>query len=510
MLSTGSVVQEVLRALFFHGADYIMLKIGRREKLVHKEQMISLMELGRESTTVDEMSAMTLSEPASGKTRVEDVPPDTALLMFVRKGGGPAGSLSKTSFGEYREQKIKESETVYPEWWGAPLPLLYMDNERVALNDAAGAKISCDAKELAAQAEKMKRDGIITVKDKKREMTFSLNPLEENVYLVEDVSGDFEMAEELVWWAAVGKAFVRRLEENGAEVRRISPLETPPAASTEVLPCLWDNEPLGSIVIGMPGDDDRDETPEEASDAGHEEKEDDTASANGKDGTEQDAPSKQEPRETEASERTEDAPAKPSSGKRARKARARQAKKEKHEQGAQRKPAFGNSAEPVKLEKQEQSAARKPKDDLNLDSNAASEPLIQKSESLSANDTIKSVPESESLEQKNEPLLKQPEAPIPSVWYEAFGPFGKPAVKKSKTAGRGSAGKGDGKKSAISEQDSPPAANREDVAEAGEDVKIEAPANEPAEKKTVPKALDKNAARRAYGGAQRKKAPGGG
>jgi hypothetical protein len=467
MLSTDSVVQELLRALFFYSTDYIMLKIGRREKLVHKEQMISLMELGRESMTVYEMSVMTLPEPVSAKTRVEDVQPDTALLMFSRKGGGPAGSLSKTSFGEYREQKIKEAETVYPEWWGAPLPLLYMDNERVALNDTAAAKISCDAKGLAAQAGKMKRDGIITVKDKKREMTFSLNPIEENVYLVEDVSGDFEMAEELVWWAAVGKAFVRRLEENGAMVRRMSPLETSPAASAEVLSCFWDNELLGSIVIGMPGDADVGDTPESVSDAGPEKKHDDTASANGKDGTEQSVPSIPEPRETETSERTEDsetgpAPEKPSRGKRARKARTRQARKGK----------------------QEQSAARKPKDDMKLYSNVASEPL----------------------EQKNELLLEQPETPIPSLWYEAFGPFGKPSARRNETAGLGVARKDDGKKSAISAPDSPEAANREGVGEAGRDVKID----EPAEKTAVPNMLDKNAARRAYGGARRKKAPGGG
>ncbi|MDR0764209.1 MAG: hypothetical protein LBE65_01280, partial [Synergistaceae bacterium] len=60
MLSADSGVQEVLRALYFYGADYIMLKMGRREKLVHKEQMISLMELGHERTTIDEMSVMTL------------------------------------------------------------------------------------------------------------------------------------------------------------------------------------------------------------------------------------------------------------------------------------------------------------------------------------------------------------------------------------------------------------------------------------------------------------------
>jgi hypothetical protein len=466
MLSAESGVQEVLRALYFYGADYIMFKIGRREKLVHKEQLISLMELGNERTTIDEMSVMTLPEPVSAKTRAEDVPPDTVLLMFFRKEGGPAGVLSMTSFGEYRERKIKEAEAVYPEWWGAPIPLLYMDNERVALNDAAGTKIPCEARDLAAQADKMKRDGIITVKDKKREFTFSLRLLEENVYLIEDISGDFEMAEELVWWAAVGKAFVRRLEENGAVVRRMSPLEAPPASAAEVIPCSWENESLGSVVIGMPGDAGWNATQE--TDAGHEEKEGETVSSNTNRVTEPDSPSNPEPQKTEVPAQsgepeigepeTVPVPEKPSRGKRARETGKRPPRKGKHER----------------------SALWTPKDDLNLDLNAISEPS----------------------KVENESLADQPEIPIPSAWYESFGPFGKPAAKRGKAAAQTAGEKVHDEESAVPEQNLP----RETDQEGGDEVKIEEPAGKTA---APPRVLDKNAARRAYGGSQRRKVPGG-
>jgi hypothetical protein len=462
MLKAESLVQEVLRALYFYGADYILLKMGHSEKLVHKEQMISLMELGHERTTVGEMSVMTLSEPAAARTRVEDVPPDTALLMFFRKGEGPEGALSMTSFGEYRERKIKEAETVYPEWWEAPLPLLYMDDERVALNGAAGAKIPCEAKELAAQADKMKRDGMITVKNKKRELTFSLHSLEENVYLIEDVSGDFEMAEELLWWAAVGKAFVRRVEENGAVVRRVSPLEAPPASAAEVLPCFWDNEPLGSVAIGMPGGADGNETP--APGAVNEEKEDEAASPDAKDAAEPDASPEPEPRETQASERAEDS-----------------------ETGAVvEKPSRGKRARPAKKGKREKSALWEPRDDLNLDLNAISEPS----------------------KEKDEPVAKPPETPIPGVWHESFGPFGKPAAKKSRAAdqaGQDAGEKSDDEEHTETEPDVPPAAEQEGTGETGGNVKTEEPG-----KTAAPKVFDKNAARKAYGSSRQRKAPGDG
>ena len=108
--------------------------------------------------------------------------------------------------------------------------------------------------------------------------------------------------------------------------------------------------------------------------------------------------------------------------------------------------------------------------------------------------------------QKNEPMTKEPEPPMPRAWYESFGPFGKPSAQKNKTAGRGASEKGHCGENTVSERDLSPATDREDTGEAGDGVEID----EPAEKTTVPKILDKNAARRAYGNPQRRKASGGG
>ncbi|MDR3163967.1 MAG: hypothetical protein LBU13_00145 [Synergistaceae bacterium] len=463
MLSAESGVQEVLRALYFYGADYIMLKMGRQEKLVHKEQMILLMELGHETTTIDEISVMTLPEPASAKTRIEDVPPDNSLLVFSRKGGGLAGTLSKMSFEEYRERKIKESRVSYPEWWAAPLPLLYMDSERIAMNDAAGAKIPCEAKELAAQAEKIKRDGMITVKDKKRELTFSLHLLDENVYLVEDISGDFEMAEELVWWAAVGKAFVRRVEENGAVVRHLSPLETPPSSAAEVLYCSWENEPLGSIAIGMPGDFDQDENPPD--DANHEEKEGGGGASDENIETEPDA--SLEPEKAEAPAQTQEP------------------------ETALIPEESGNHTpeprtQPAMKEKRKLSSLWEPKDDSNLNL-----------------DTMSEWPQPD-----DEPAAEEPEAAASNVRHESFGPFDKPAAKRKifGHAAHKAEGRSHDEENDEMEPDLSSAIDWADMDDAGDDVKIE----ESAEKTAASKVLDKNAARRAYGGPPRRKIRGGG
>jgi hypothetical protein len=254
MLTSGSNVQAVLRALYFYGVDYIMTKIGQSEQLIHKEQLVSLLELGREMATIEDIVSVVLNKPMSARTQIEDIPPDTPLLMFVRKGEGPEGDLSRTTFGEYREQKLREAEIPLPDWWNAPLPLLYIDGTRLLMNARATETIPCDAETLARQIKSMLADKTITVKEKKREKTFSLLPLCENIFMAEDISGDFEMAEELVWWASVGRAFFNRLEENGALIRRFSPLQEPPETAAEVIPCFWEGELIGRLAVELPAD----------------------------------------------------------------------------------------------------------------------------------------------------------------------------------------------------------------------------------------------------------------
>ncbi|MDR1137401.1 MAG: hypothetical protein LBK91_03675 [Synergistaceae bacterium] len=254
MLTSDDNVQAVLRALYFYGADYIMTKIGQNEQLVHKEQLVSLLELGREMATIEDITSLVLNKPMASKMQIEDIPPDTPLLMFVQKGEGPEGDLSRTTFGEYRERKIKEAEISLPDWWDAPLPLLYIDGTQVRMNGRAAQIIPCDAESLVRRIKSMMEDKTVTITEKKRKRTFSLLPVCENIFMAEDISGDFEMAEDLVWWASVGKAFFNRLEENGAVIRRFSPLQETPETAAEVIPCLWEGELIGRLAVEIPGD----------------------------------------------------------------------------------------------------------------------------------------------------------------------------------------------------------------------------------------------------------------
>lgn len=246
LLSISSTVQELLRAMYLYGTDYILIVIGKRERLLHKDQLVGLLEQGREDISLNELQTVELKEPLSARMQMEDVSQDTPLLLFAQS------ELSRTSFGEYREQKIMQTTARLPEWWDVPLPLLHVREESVSLNDAGLALIPGGAKVLAKQLDTLCKERIITLREKKIDRTLTLTPLSDEVFFLEDISGDFEMAEDLVWWAAVGRAFVRRMEGNGLVVRRLSPYEKEPANAAEIIPCSWEGELMGKLSIELP------------------------------------------------------------------------------------------------------------------------------------------------------------------------------------------------------------------------------------------------------------------
>ena len=246
MLTLLSTVGEILRALYFYGADYLMFICDKKERLLHKEQLVALLEHGREKVTLEDLGSVTLTEPLSARMKIEDISPDLPLLLFKDE------ALSLTTFAEYRESKILDARSLLPAWWSVPLPLLHIKADRISLNERAQALIPGGVSSFAGKTEKIRSERIITVRWKKQERTFALEALSEDTYLLEDISGDFEMAEDLLWWATAGRAFVRRMEENGLSVKRLLPDEAAPPDSAEVIPCSWDGELVGKLAFIMP------------------------------------------------------------------------------------------------------------------------------------------------------------------------------------------------------------------------------------------------------------------
>lgn len=248
LLSTASTIQELLRAMYLYGTDHTLIVIGKKERLLHKDQLVSFLERGCEDVTLSELHSAEMKEPLSARTQMEEIPRETRLLLFAQN------ELSRITFGAYRERKIMEAGDRLPEWWDVPLPLLRLSGEAISLNNAALSLVPGGAKALADQLDTLRKERIITLREKKMYRTLALSPLSDEVFFLEDISGDFEMAEDLVWWAAVGRAFVRRMEGNGLVVRRLSPYEEEPENAAEIIPCSWEGELMGKLSIELPAE----------------------------------------------------------------------------------------------------------------------------------------------------------------------------------------------------------------------------------------------------------------
>ncbi|MDR1483088.1 MAG: hypothetical protein LBI74_10730 [Synergistaceae bacterium] len=257
MLSMSSTPKEMLRALYLHGTDHLILCLNRRELFFYKDQIIELMGHGDADKTIDELISRSADERAATNAQIEEAPQDTPLLVFSlgkKDTGDLRFELVKTTFGEYRERRVRENTIVLPEWWSIPLPILHMTEDAIFLNDRALGLIPGGAMSLASQIDRIREDRIITLNGDggEEDRTFSLYALTDGSYLIEDVSGDFEIAEDLVWWAAAGRALVRRMEDRGVWIKRLSAYESPPENASEVIQCSWDGEIMGHLAIGLP------------------------------------------------------------------------------------------------------------------------------------------------------------------------------------------------------------------------------------------------------------------
>lgn len=245
LLSEASPVQDMLRAMFLYGCDYFVLADKDGDCVFHKDRLVGLLEQGQEGVTLEKLRYLPAGEPPVSRARIEDAPPETQILRFADS------ALSKSDLAEYRRMKVEASQNLPPVWWQAPMPMFRVCGEVMEYNDAACALIPQNAR-LAARAEEVLADSMLTCGENGRESTFAVTALDGGVYLLEDISGDFEMAEDLVWWAAVGRALVRRMEKNGLILNRLLPHEEAPADASEVLTCSWEGEEMGKLSISIP------------------------------------------------------------------------------------------------------------------------------------------------------------------------------------------------------------------------------------------------------------------
>lgn len=224
-------VDELLRKLYEAGVDWLVVESGGDRWFVHKDRLISFIGMGLGESSI--VSVLKERKSAS-KARSDDVPLGKAVFLN-EKGLG---------FFEFDRPEDR------PVWWKVPMPLVCISGEKIDLNPKA--------EEVLGDFKISKKDRAIVIKKGEHLITsrnrrIFLSRLEGAFFVAEDVSCDFSVAEDVGWWASVGKALWERLVDKGFKVIKRDHMDQIDNRS-EMITCRWDKEVIGYLELTEPLD----------------------------------------------------------------------------------------------------------------------------------------------------------------------------------------------------------------------------------------------------------------
>lgn len=232
---TGISLSEVLRDLYRHGIEFCLLfSPAMCHPVFSKDQIISVLEKDEGERKVCELpdlcpSFSTLDDLVNrkvleGEDRLLALKEEELVVLS-------ASSLLKVS---------REGQKT-PPWWKAPVPLVSWAEGRFLANKSA--------KKLLGGASLRRGEGAEFFCEGRKGKGFLLKEVSPSVFLVDDVSEDMGAAREMAWWAAIGKAFVSKIEACGGRVEEVDGGALPEDDLEDFLTCLWDDEILGYLKV---------------------------------------------------------------------------------------------------------------------------------------------------------------------------------------------------------------------------------------------------------------------
>jgi len=82
--------------------------------------------------------------------------------------------------------------------------------------------------------------------------SFLLRHLGHRYFTLEEIDEEVELAQEIIWQAAVGKALLERLEQEGVKVKQFPNKDFPSSdVDGELISCSWGDIPLGYLLLKL-------------------------------------------------------------------------------------------------------------------------------------------------------------------------------------------------------------------------------------------------------------------
>ena len=246
-LSGDSTIIYFLRVLYGLMVDYGVYLPSENYAtfpvIISKSQLAFLIERGFADSlvkTLPELAARKMVQTLS----IEDFEsPEDVRTLFIESTGTFLTSMARA---------LDPDEPQIPEWWDAPVPFAICSRGVLRLNPTAIQKFGQGLERLNAKNLPSKRDEfIVRVDGRERSRLFAFKKLRPSIYSLEDCTEDLTEAQDITWWASVGKACAHEIENRGGKWKRskTQPEILPGNSNRKVLACEWNGQSQGYLVI---------------------------------------------------------------------------------------------------------------------------------------------------------------------------------------------------------------------------------------------------------------------
>lgn len=244
-LTPDSTLLFFLRTLFSTEAEYGVYIPETGDAIVlNKGQLISMIERNCADAMIKrlpQLAERNIFKPLeTGKIESEGLEDSPAL--YVKNTGAFINNLGLA---------MTPDAPQFPEWWNAPVPFAMSSRGVLTLNNKAVSMFGTGLEKLNA-AELPDRDEFIVRLDGLNGTRFiAFKSLSPGIFTIDDCTEDLTDAQDITWWASVGRTWVKEIESRGGTWRR---LQNPPEDKNRknFRACEWNGEVQGYLNIEMP------------------------------------------------------------------------------------------------------------------------------------------------------------------------------------------------------------------------------------------------------------------
>ena len=166
--------------------------------------------------------------------------PEEIDALYVKNTGAFINTL---------ELALYPDEPQYPEWWNAPVPFAMSSRGILKLNETAIKMFGTGLEQLNAQELPERDEFIVKLEGLNGTRFIAFRKLKPGIFTIDDYTEDLTDAQDITWWAAVGRTWIKEIEARGGTWQR---LDTPPEGKKTFRACEWNGQLQGYINVELP------------------------------------------------------------------------------------------------------------------------------------------------------------------------------------------------------------------------------------------------------------------